>query len=155
MIKEGNKAPDFTLNDKTGKPVSLKDFKGKKVVLYFYPKDNTPGCTKEACNFRDEFSDFKGLNAEIVGISGDSETSHQKFADKFELPFTLLSDPDKKVIKEYGVWKEKLNFGVTAFGIVRSTFIIDEKGTIVKIFSKLKVNEHNKEVKEALAGIGV
>ena len=153
MITEGNKAPDFTLNDKNGNAVSLKQFKGKRVVLYFYPKDNTPGCTKEACNFRDEISLFQGLNAEIIGISADSEASHQKFAGKFNLPFTLLSDPDRKVIKDYGVWKEKNNFGIKALGIVRTTFIIDENGIIVKIFNKVKVEGHNKEVKEMLEGM--
>lgn len=153
MITEGNKAPDFTLNDKNGNAVSLKQFKGKRVVLYFYPKDNTPGCTKEACNFRDEISLFQGLNAEIIGISADSEASHQKFAGKFDLPFTLLSDPDRRVIKDYGVWKEKNNFGIKALGIVRTTFIIDENGIIVKIFNKVKVEGHNKEVKEILEGM--
>lgn len=154
MLEEGMKAPDFQLNDKFGKAKSLKDFKGKNVVLYFYPKDNTPGCTMEACNFRDEIKQFEDLNAEIIGISGDSEASHQKFADKFKLNFTLLSDPDKKVIKEYGVWREKINFGVTAFGIVRSTFIINKDGVIVKIFRKVKVKEHSQEVKKVLSSIG-
>ena len=153
MLTEGNKAPDFTLKDKDGKSVSLMQFKGKRVVLYFYPKDNTPGCTKEACNFRDEISLFQGLNTEIIGISADSEASHQKFAGKFNLPFILLSDPDRKVIKDYGVWKEKNNFGIKALGIVRTTFVIDEKGIIVKIFNKVKVEGHNKEVKEILEGM--
>ena len=153
MLIEGNKAPDFTLKDKDGKEVSLKQFKGKKVILYFYPKDNTPGCTKEACNFRDEISIFAGLNAEIIGVSADSEASHQKFAGKFNLPFTLLSDPDRKVIKDYGVWKEKINFGVKALGIVRTTFVIDEKGMIAKVFNKVKVEGHSREIKETLEGM--
>jgi peroxiredoxin Q/BCP len=153
MLVEGNKAPDFTLNDKNGNAVSLKQFKGRRIVLYFYPKDNTPGCTKEACNFRDEISLFQGLNAEIIGISADSEASHQKFAGKFDLPFILLSDPDRKVIKEYGVWKEKNNFGIKALGIVRTTFVIDENGIIAKVFNKVKVEGHNQEVKKILEGM--
>lgn len=150
MIKEGLAAPDFKLPDQNGKEHSLKDFRGKNVVLYFYPKDNTPGCTREACNFRDELSDFTDLNAEILGISADSVESHHKFVEKFNLPFILLSDKSRKVIESYGVWKLKNLYGKKTFGIERSTFLIDKKGTVRKIFRKVKVDNHNKELKEAL-----
>ena len=150
MLEEGKKAPDFKLKDQLGKAVSLGDFKGKNVVLYFYPKDNTSGCTAEACNFRDEFPKFGKLNAEIIGISPDSSESHKKFAEKFELPFILLSDEDKKVVEAYGVWKEKNMYGRKYMGVERTTFIIGEDGKIKKIFRKVKVPGHNKEVIEAL-----
>ncbi len=150
MLEEGKKAPQFTLKDQSGKSVSLKDFLGKKVVLYFYPKDDTPGCTKEACNFRDDFKEIKKENAVILGVSADSETRHKKFVEKYKLPFTLLSDENKKVLEKYGVWKEKSMYGRKYMGIVRSTFIIDEKGKLKKIFPKVKVTNHNKEVLEAL-----
>ncbi len=150
MLEEGKKAPQFTLKDQSGKSVSLKDFLGKKVVLYFYPKDDTPGCTKEACNFRDDFKEIKKENAVILGISADSETRHKKFVEKYKLPFTLLSDENKKVLEKYGVWQEKSMYGRKYMGIVRSTFIIDEKGKLKKIFPKVKVTNHNKEVLEAL-----
>jgi thioredoxin-dependent peroxiredoxin len=150
MIEPGSKAPEFTLPDQDGNPVSLSGFKGKYVVLYFYPKDNTHGCTKEACNFRDEFPLFKNLNAEIIGISTDSVKSHKKFAEKYNLPFTLLSDQDKDVVQQYGVWKEKNLFGVISLGVKRTTYIIDKEGIIRKVFPKVKVDEHNREVEEAL-----
>ena len=150
MLKEGNKAPAFKLKNQDGKTVSLGDFKGKKVVLYFYPKDDTSGCTKEACSFRDGFPKFGKLNAEILGVSADSVESHKKFAEKYSLPFTLLSDESKKMIEKYGVWKEKSMYGRKYMGIERTTFIIDEKGKIKKIFSKVKVGDHDKEVLEAL-----
>ena len=150
MLEEGKKAPQFTLKDQAGKSVSLKNFLGKKVVLYFYPKDDTPGCTKEACNFRDDFKEIKKENAIILGVSADSETRHKKFTEKYKLPFTLLSDENKKVLEKYGVWKEKSMYGRKYMGIVRSTFIIDEKGKLKKIFPKVKVTNHNKEVLEAL-----
>ncbi|HED07740.1 MAG TPA: thioredoxin-dependent thiol peroxidase [Ignavibacteria bacterium] len=150
MLEEGKKAPQFTLKDQSGKSVSLKDFLGKKVVLYFYPKDDTPGCTKEACNFRDDFKEIKKENAVILGVSADSETRHKKFVEKYKLPFTLLSDENKKVLEKYGVWQEKSMYGRKYMGIVRSTFIIDEKGKLKKIFPKVKVTNHNKEVLEAL-----
>lgn len=150
MLKEGMSAPDFKAKDQDGNTISLSDYKGKNVVLYFYPKDNTPGCTKEACNFRDELDEFIDLNAVILGVSADSEASHKKFISKYELPFKLISDPDKKIIQKYGVWKEKNNFGIKALGIVRSTFVIDKNGKIKKIFDKVKVDGHNQEVKEAL-----
>ncbi len=150
MLEFGKKAPQFTLKDQSGKSVSLKDFLGKQVILYFYPKDDTPGCTKEACNFRDDFSQIKKENAVILGVSADSEGKHKKFAEKYKLPFTLLSDENKKVLEKYGVWQEKSMYGRKYMGIVRSTFIIDEKGKLKKIFPKVKVTNHNKEVLEAL-----
>ena len=150
MPEVGKKAPDFTLLDQDGKKVSFKDFIGKKVVLYFYPKDNTSGCTKEACNFRDEFPKFKKSDAVIIGISPDSVNSHKKFAEKYNLPFTLLSDEDKKVLVKYEVWKEKSMYGRKYMGVERTTYVIDENGKIKKIFNKVKVDGHNKEVMEAL-----
>jgi len=146
MLKEGNKAPVFTLPDQNGKKVTLKDFLGKKVVLYFYPKDMTSGCTAEACDFRDSHPNFKKVKAAILGISKDSVDSHKKFADKYELPFTLLSDEDKKVVEKYGVWKEKSMYGKKYMGIERTTVIIDEKGKVQKIFPKVKVKGHVEEV---------
>ena len=150
MIEEGKKAPDFNLKNQDGETISLKDFKGKKVVLYFYPKDNTSGCTKEACNFRDEFPKFKNVDAVILGVSPDSVASHKKFADKYDLPFNLLSDEEKKVLEQYGVWQEKSMYGKKYMGVVRTTVVIDENGKIRKIFPKVKVDGHNKEVMEAL-----
>lgn len=136
MLKEKEIAPDFSLLDKDGNLVKLSDFVGEKIVLYFYPKDNTPGCTRQACAFRNSYDEFKKRNVVVVGISKDSQKSHQGFASKHELPFILLSDPDLKVIKEYGVWAEKKLYGKLAFGVVRSTFVIDEKGIIEKVFPK-------------------
>ena len=150
MVEENKNAPAFSLTDQDGKNVSLKDFKGKNVVLYFYPKDNTSGCTKEACNFRDEFPDFKKLKAVILGVSPDSVSSHKKFEDKYNLPFRLLSDEKKDVLEKYGVWKEKSMYGRKYMGVERSTFIIDKTGKVKKIFRKVKVDGHNKEVMEAL-----
>ena len=150
MVEENKKAPAFTLKDQDDKNVSLNDFKGKDIVLYFYPKDNTSGCTKEACNFRDDFPDFKKLKAVIFGISPDSVSSHKKFADKFNLPFRLLSDEKKVILEKYGVWKEKSMYGRKYMGVERSTFIIDKTGKVKKIFRKVKVDGHNKEVMEAL-----
>ncbi len=150
MLEEGKKAPAFKLKDQNGDTVALSDFKGKNVVLYFYPKDNTSGCTAEACNFRDEFPSFNKLDAVILGVSPDSVESHKKFAEKFNLPFTLLSDEKKEVLESYGVWKEKSMYGRKYMGVERTTFIIDSQGKIKKIFNKVKVPDHNKEVKEAL-----
>ena len=130
MLKTGMKAPDFTLNDKDGKAVSLSDFLGKKVVLYFYPKDNTPGCTRQACAFAGAYGEFKNKNIEVVGISKDSVASHVKFAEKYNLPFILLSDPELEAIKAYGVWQEKKLYGKVSMGVVRTTFIIDENGNL-------------------------
>ncbi|MCZ6513210.1 MAG: thioredoxin-dependent thiol peroxidase [Nitrospinae bacterium] len=149
MIKEGNKAPDFSAADQNGNKVKLSAFKGKKnVILYFYPKDMTPGCTTEACDFRDQFKKFKG--AEILGVSIDPPERHQKFIDKYDLPFTLISDVDQKVVNKYGVWQEKTLYGRKFMGIVRSTFIIDKTGVVRKIFPKVKVKGHVDEVMQAL-----
>jgi thioredoxin-dependent peroxiredoxin len=150
MIEEGKKAPDFKLKNQDDKTISLSDFKGKNIVLYFYPKDNTSGCTKEACNFRDEFPKFKNIDAVILGVSPDSVQSHKKFAEKHDLPFNLLSDEDKKVLEKYGVWKEKSMYGRKYMGVERTTVVIDENGKIRKIFPKVKVDGHNSEVLEAL-----
>lgn len=150
MPEVGKKAPDFTLLNQDGKKISLKDFKGKKVVLYFYPKDNTSGCTKEACSFRDDFPKFKKTDAVILGVSPDSVSSHKKFAEKYDLPFNLLADEDKKIVQLYDVWKEKSMYGKKYMGVERTTYIIDEEGKIKKIFNKVKVDGHNVEVMEAL-----
>jgi len=149
MIKEGNKAPDFTCVDQKGDKVKLSSFKGKKnVVLYFYPKDMTPGCTTEACDFKDHFTRFR--NTAILGLSIDPVERHQKFIEKYDLPFTLLSDTDKKVVNKYGVWQEKSLYGKKFMGIVRSTFLIDKKGVVRRIFPKVKVKGHVEEVLQAL-----
>jgi thioredoxin-dependent peroxiredoxin len=148
-IKEGNKAPDFTALDQDGKKVKLSSFKGKKnIILYFYPKDMTPGCTTQACDFRDQQKNFK--STVILGVSIDSQERHQKFIEKYDLPFTLLADVDKKVVQKYGVWQEKKLYGKTFMGIVRSTFIIDKTGTVRKKFVKVKVKNHIEEVLSAL-----
>ncbi len=152
MLEIGKKAPAFSLQDGNGKKVTLNDFKGKKVVLYFYPKDMTSGCTQEACDFRDSFPNFRNLKAEILGISIDPVASHKKFAEKYNLPFTLLSDEKKEVVEKYGVWKEKSMYGKKYMGIERTTFIIDEDGKIQNIFPKVKVTGHIEEVMEALKG---
>jgi peroxiredoxin Q/BCP len=151
-IKIGNKAPDFTLADAEGKMVKLSDFKGRKVVLYFYPKDNTPGCTQEACDFRDSIKKIDKTGTVIVGVSPDSLRSHQGFRTKYNLPFLLLSDPDRKVSEAYGVFKEKKMYGKTVKGIERSTFLIDENGKIVKDMRKVKVKGHVDEVLTLLQG---
>ena len=150
MIQEGIKAPDFTLNDKDGKAVSLSDFSGKKVVLYFYPKDNTPGCTRQACAFAGAYAGFVQKDVVVIGISKDSVASHQKFAEKYNLPFILLSDPDGETISAYGVWKEKTMFGKTALGVVRTTFIIDENGNVEKVMPKVKPDTNAAEILEYL-----
>ncbi len=150
MIQEGTKAPNFTLSDKDGNAVSLSDFLGKKVVLYFYPKDNTPGCTRQACAFAGAYQRFKQKDVAVIGISKDSVASHQKFAEKYDLPFILLSDPQGEVIGEYGVWKEKTMFGKTALGVVRATFIIDENGVVEKTMPKVKPDTNAAEVLEYL-----
>jgi thioredoxin-dependent peroxiredoxin len=149
-IKVGNKAPSFKLKNQNGETISLSGLIGKPVVVYFYPKDDTSGCTKEACNFRDEFPKFGKMKAEIIGISADSVESHKKFAEKYNLPFNLLSDEKKEVVEKYGVWQEKSMYGKKYMGIVRTTFIIDGQGKIRKIFEKVKVDKHNQEVMEAL-----
>jgi thioredoxin-dependent peroxiredoxin len=150
MIRIGSNAPDFTLSSESGETLSLKDFRGKKVVLYFYPKDDTPGCTREACDFRDNETKFAKLNAVIIGVSADGVESHTRFKTKFGLPFHLLSDSDKKVIKAYGVWKDKMLYGRKMKGIERTTFVIDEQGKISKVFPKVKVDGHIEEILSSL-----
>ena len=150
MLEAGNKAPDFTLSDKDGKDVSLRDFLGKKVVLYFYPRDNTPGCTRQACAFAAAFEDFKRLGTVVIGVSKDSVASHVKFAEKHSLPFILLSDPDRKAIEAYGVWQEKKNYGKVSMGVVRTTYLIDENGVIVKAFGKVKAADNPAQMLGAL-----
>jgi len=145
-LKEGDKAPDFTVRDGEGQTVRLKDLRGKKVVLYFYPKDDTPGCTKEACSFRDSFAKFKKRDIEVLGVSFDSGAKHKKFAQKFDLPFRLLADTDRSIAESFGTYGEKKFMGRTYMGIHRMTFLIDEKGKIKKIFNKVKPEEHAEEV---------
>ena len=149
-LKVGQKAPDFTVMDDQGEKVKLADLKGKKVVLYFYPKDDTPGCTKEACAFRDGIDKIKKRGAVVLGVSADSMESHKKFKSKFDLNFPLLADSDKKMIEAYGVWKEKSMYGKKYMGIERTTFLIDENGKIAHIFPKVKVDQHYEEVLKAL-----
>ncbi len=149
MLDVGKKAPDFSLLNQDEKKISLKDFIGQKVVLYFYPKDDTSGCTKEACSFSDDLPKFSKIDAVILGVSPDSVKSHKKFSEKYKLKFDLLADDEKKVVEKYGVWKEKSMYGRKYMGVERTTFIIDENGKIKKIFNKVKVDGHNKEVLEA------
>lgn len=145
----GDKAPDFKGIDQDGKTVSLKDFKGKKLVLYFYPKDDTPGCTAEACNLRDNYSVLKKKGYEIVGVSADSEKSHKKFADKYELPFSLIADTEKEILQAYDAWGEKSMYGKKYMGILRKTYVIDEKGKIEKIFDKVDTKNHTEQILES------
>jgi peroxiredoxin Q/BCP len=149
MLKEGSTAPAFTTTDAEGNTVKLKDLRGNKVVLYFYPKDDTPGCTKEACSFRDAFAEFKKLGIRILGVSPDKESAHKKFTKKYKLPFTLLADTDRSIAEAYDTWGEKKFMGRTYMGVLRTTFLIDEKGRIKKIFEKVKPDEHAREVLEA------
>ena len=146
MIEAGMKAPSFTLKDKDGNEVSLSDFLGKKVVVYFYPKDNTPGCTRQACTFAGAYDEFKKRNIEVIGISKDSVASHVKFAEKHSLPFVLLSDPELEAIKAFGVWQEKKLYGKVSMGVVRSTFIIDEKGIVERVMPKVKPDTNASEI---------
>ena len=146
MLNVGDKAPDFNLSDKDGREVSLSDFRGKRVVLYFYPKDNTPGCTKQACAFAASYNEFKTKNFEVIGISKDSVASHVRFAEKHGLPFILLSDPDLIAIKAYDVWQEKKLYGKVSFGVVRTTYIIDENGFIEKVMPKVKPDTNAAEI---------
>ena len=150
MLQEGMQAPAFTLADKDGKIVSLSDFHGKKVILYFYPKDNTPGCTRQACAFAAAYSEFEKKNAVVIGISKDSVSSHVKFAEKYNLPFILLSDPELQAIQSYGVWQEKKLYRKTSRGVVRTTFIIDEQGKIIKVMSKVKPDTNAADVLKLL-----
>ena len=149
-LKEGDKAPDFAVQDQHGKTVKLSDLKGKKVILYFYPKDNTPGCTKEACDFKSNYSDLKKRGYEVVGVSTDSVKSHQKFIEKFDLPFTLLADTEKEIVNAYGVYGEKKFMGRTYQGIHRTTFVIDEKGVIEKVIKKVDTKNSTQQVLEAM-----
>ena len=146
MLEIGTKAPNFTLPDKDGNTVSLTDFAGKKVVLYFYPKDNTPGCTRQACAFAGAYQEFRKINAVVIGISKDSVASHQKFAEKYGLPFILLSDSELTAIQAYGVWQEKKLYGKVSMGVVRSTFVIDENGMIEKVMPKVKPDTNAAEI---------
>lgn len=150
MLEINTKAPDFSLLDKDGNTIQLSDFLGKKVVIYFYPKDNTPGCTRQACAFRDSFEEFKEKDVVVIGISKDSEKSHQNFTTKYDLPFLLLSDPDLKVIQAYDVWQEKKLYGKVSMGVVRSTYIIDEKGMIEKVYAKAKPDTNASEILDYL-----
>ena len=150
MLEKGTKAPEFTLSDKDGNFISLSDFAGKKVVLYFYPKDNTPGCTKQACAFAANFEKFRELDVAVIGISKDSAASHQKFADKYNLPFILLSDPDLAAVQAYDVWKEKKLYGKVSMGVVRTTYIIDENGIIEMVMPKVKPDTNAAEIIEYL-----
>ena len=151
MLKERSVAPDFAAKDANGETVRLKDLRGQKVVLYFYLRDDTPGCTKEACSFRDAFAQFKRRNIRILGVSVDSEASHSKFTAKYKLPFTLLADPDHAIADAYGVYGEKKFMGRTYMGVKRITYLIDEKGKIKKVFEKVKPEEHAQEVLDAFA----
>ena len=154
MLEVGMKAPDFTLLDKRGNSVSLSDFLGKKVVLYFYPKDSTPGCTRQACAFAQNHSNFEDKNVVVIGVSKDSVASHLKFAEKYELPFVLLSDPELVAIQAYGVWQEKKLYGKVSMGVVRSTYLIDEQGMIEKVMPKVKPDTNAAEILPYLNGEG-
>ena len=152
MLEAGTKAPAFTLPDQDGAPVSLSDFLGKKVVLYFYPKDNTPGCTRQACAFAGSYDAFRDLDAVVIGVSKDSTASHQRFAEKYNLPFLLLSDPELGVLQAYGVWQEKKLYGKVSMGVVRTTFIIDETGVIEKVMPKVKPDTNAADILAYLQG---
>lgn len=152
MLEAGVKAPAFTLPDKDGSPVSLSDFLGKKVILYFYPKDNTPGCTRQACAFAGSYDAFRDLDAVVIGVSKDSTASHQRFAEKYNLPFLLLSDPELGVLQAYGVWQEKKLYGKVSMGVVRTTFIIDENGVIEKVMPKVKPDTNAADILAYLQG---
>lgn len=150
MLDVGMKAPDFKLQDKDGREITLSGFRGKKVVLYFYPKDNTPGCTKQACAFASAYDGFKTKGVEVIGVSKDSVASHVKFAEKYNLPFILISDPELKAIKAYDVWQEKKMYGKVTFGVVRTTYVIDEEGIIEKVMPKAKPDTNAAEILEYL-----
>jgi peroxiredoxin Q/BCP len=148
QLKEGSKAPLFEGVDQNGTKIKISDFKGKKVILYFYPKDNTPGCTAEACNLRDNSDSLLKKGFTVIGVSPDSEKSHKNFAGKFSLPFPLISDESKKILNDYGVWGEKKMYGKSYFGVLRTTFIIDEKGVIEKIIEKVNTGDHSNQILE-------
>ena len=152
MLEVGMRAPDFTLPDKDGRMVSLSDFAGKRVVLYFYPRDNTPGCTRQACAFAAAYEAFKSMDAVVIGVSKDSVASHQKFAEKYGLPFVLLSDPELTAIQAYGVWQEKKNYGKVSMGVVRTTYVIDPEGVIEKVLPKVKPDTNAAEILAYLDG---
>lgn len=150
MLKEGTKAPGFSLPDQNGKVHTLEEYKGKKVILYFYPKDNTPGCTKQACGFGELYPQFLEKDVVVIGVSKDSVASHKKFEEKYELPFILLSDTELSCIQEYDVWQEKKNYGKVSMGVVRTTYLIDEEGTIIKAFDKVKAAENPAQMLQIL-----
>lgn len=152
MLEVGTLAPDFTLPDKEGNPVTLSQFRGKRVVVYFYPRDNTPGCTRQACGYAAAYDEFQALDTVVIGISKDSVASHQKFAQKHELPFILLSDPELTAIQAYGVWQEKKNYGKVSMGVVRSTFVINPDGVIEKVMSKVKPDTNAADILAYLRG---
>jgi peroxiredoxin Q/BCP len=152
-MEAGQPAPDFTLLDQRGEPVTLSQFRGMAVVLYFYPKDDTPGCTRQACAFRDARTDYERAGAKVIGVSPDGVQSHRKFADKFALPFTLVADPEKKVCESYGVWKEKTLYGKKSMGVERTTFVIDRDGNVRKVFPKVRVDGHSEAVLEAIRAL--
>ncbi len=152
MVEEGKPAPDFELTSDAGQRVKLSDFRGKPVVLYFYPKDDTPGCTTQACGIRDAYGEFQDKGAVVLGVSPDGEADHVKFRDKYELPFTLLADPEHRVSEDYGVWKERTAYGKTFMGIERSTFLIDSEGNVAKVMRKVKPDTHADDVLAALPG---
>ncbi len=146
MLEIGTQAPGFTLPDQNGKMHTLEEYRGKKVILYFYPKDNTPGCTKQACNFGQLYPQFTEKGAVVIGVSKDSVASHKKFEEKYGLPFTLLSDPELACIQAYDVWKEKINYGKKSMGVVRTTYLIDENGVVVKAFDKVKAEQNPEQM---------
>lgn len=150
LLNVGDVAPNFTAKNQDGKDISLTDYKGKKVILYFYPKDNTPGCTAESCNLRDNYSDLTTKGFEVIGVSPDSEKSHQNFISKFSLPFTLLADTEKEILKAYGAWGLKKNYGREYEGVLRTTYVIDEEGKIEKVFAKVKTKDHTEQILEAM-----
>jgi thioredoxin-dependent peroxiredoxin len=150
MIEAGQPAPDFTLQDQNGRDVTLSAFRGRVVVLYFYPRDNTPGCTKEACAFRDARTQYAKAGAELIGVSPDTPASHRKFAEKFALTFSLAADPEKSVCRSYGVWQEKTLYGKASMGVVRTTFLIDGDGVVARVFPKVKVDGHSEAVLAAI-----
>jgi peroxiredoxin Q/BCP len=146
MLTIGDTAPDFTSTDQNGDTVKLSDYRGRRVALYFYPKDDTPGCTAQACSLRDNYSDLQAAGYEVLGVSTDSQASHQKFANKYDLPFRLVADTDKQIVEAYGVWQEKSNYGRTYMGIVRTTFVIDAQGIITDIIGKVDTKSHAKQL---------
>jgi peroxiredoxin Q/BCP len=148
--KEGEKAPDFTAKDQNGNTVSLSDFKGKNVILYFYPQDNTPTCTNEACNFRDNYQSLLSKGFSVIGVSPDTEKSHKKFETKFNLPFPLIADPDRKIVEQYGLWAEKTMFGRKYMGVLRTTFVIDPNGKILKVIDKVESKNASRQVLDLL-----